>query len=276
MISLLVFVVLNFASATRARTSSAPGTGARARTCRPAERAYRLFKQQFNLDKPILFNTRFNLRTEDVAAVAAADVNLSGDVPPGDRIDAQETIDNWGTYAIPALVDILQNHPERRIRSYAALRLASSGQQPLLNQYGGEKLTPEEKALNNAIYAENTIRQWTFGPSDTEAKETDVREKWVDWFAQKRPVGLLRPRNQSEYLLRHSVREVMGQLAPTGLRHFPVDKRPVLSTVPSKLKYSITLSFSSVILVYLLSVPLGIGPRCARTRSTASSPSSCS
>ena len=37
-----------------------------------------------------------------------------------------------------------------------------------------------------------------------------------------------------------------------------IDKRPVLETVLSKLKYSITLAVSSVILIYLISLPLGI------------------
>ena len=41
-----------------------------------------------------------------------------------------------------------------------------------------------------------------------------------------------------------------------GVSH--LDKRPVLDTVISKLKYSITLAVSSVFLIYLISLPLGI------------------
>ena len=41
-----------------------------------------------------------------------------------------------------------------------------------------------------------------------------------------------------------------------GVSH--VDKRPVLQKVISKLKYSITLSFSSVLLIYAISLPLGV------------------
>lgn len=261
-ISLLVFLVLNFAPGNPGADILGAGDGAQtANLAGQQNESYRLFKQQFNLDKPILFNTRFALATADVRPVAEADVNLSGDVPPGDRIEAQEQIDNWGQYAVPALIDLLQNHPERRVRAYAALRLASGAQQPLKNQYGSERLTPEEKTANNAIYAENNqIRQWTFGPTDPEVKEAEVRGKWLDWYGTnaarwdysgfRTKVNILLFDTRFAKYWRNLIR------LDFGVSH--VDKRPVLKTVLSKLKYSVTLSFSAVLLVYLLSVPLGI------------------
>ncbi len=261
-ISLLVFVVLNFAPGNPGADILGAGDGGQsANLAGQQNESYRLFKQQFNLDKPILLNTRFNLSVADVTAVAENDVNLAGDVSPGDRIDAQEQIDNWGKYAIPALVDILQNHPERRVRSYAALRLASGGQRPLLNQYSGKRLTPEEKVINNALYAENnTIRQWTFGPSDSEAKELDVRGKWVEWFETNHDRWDYSSTGTKVSILLFDTRfaKYWQNLLKLDFGVSHVDKRPVLATVLSKLKYSITLSFTSVILVYLLSVPLGI------------------
>ena len=105
-ISLLVFLVLNFAPGNPGADILGAGDGAQtANLAGQQNESYRLFKQQFNLDKPILFNTRFALATADVRPVAEADVNLSGDVPPGERIEAQEQIDNWGQYAVPALID---------------------------------------------------------------------------------------------------------------------------------------------------------------------------
>ncbi len=262
-ISLLVFVVLNFAPGNPGADILGAGDGGQsANLAGQQNESYRLFKQQFNLDKPVLLNTRFNLTTADVEAVAEADVNLSGDVSPADRIDAQETIDNWGSYAIPSLIDLLNNHPERRIRSYAALRLATGGQRPLLNQYGGgARLTPEEKKLNNAIYAENnTIRTWTFGPTDSEVKEAEVQQKWTAWFAENRERWDWSGAGKKIEILLFDTRfaKYWANLLKLDFGISHVDKRPVLATVLSKLKYSITLSFTSVILVYLLSVPLGI------------------
>ena len=262
-ISLLVFLVLNFAPGNPGADILGAGDGGQsANLAGQQNESYRLFKQQFNLDKPILFNGRFSLSTADVEAVAKDDVNLSGEVPPADRIDAQEQIDNWGSYAIPALIELLQSHPERRIRAYAALRLASGAQRPLLNQYSGtQRLSPEEKALNNAIYSENNeIRAWTFSPTDPEAKEAEVKARWTEWFAANADRWDFTKLSTKLDIFFFDTRfaKYWANLARLDFGISHVDKRPVLQTVLSKLKYSITLSFSSVILVYLLSVPLGI------------------
>jgi peptide/nickel transport system permease protein len=261
-ISLLVFVVLNFAPGNPGADILGAGDGGQSASLAGQQNeSYRLFKQQFNLDKPVLFNTRFGLTTEDVEAVAEADVNLSGTVSAKERSEAQETIDNWGHYAIPALIDLLQNHPERRVRSYAALRLASGAQRALINQYSGGRLTPEEKKLNDEIYAENnTIRRWTFGPAAGEQREQEVRGNWVEWHRTNasRWDWSAASTKLRIFLFDTRFAKYWSNLIRLDFGVSHVDKRPVFQTVMSKLKYSITLSFSSVILVYLLSVPLGI------------------
>ncbi len=62
-ISMIIFVVLNLAPGDPSARAAADGTET---VSQDAQEAYRLFQQQFNLDKPILFNTRFSLSTEDV------------------------------------------------------------------------------------------------------------------------------------------------------------------------------------------------------------------
>ncbi len=51
----------------------------------------------------------------------------------------------------------------------------------------------------------------------------------------------------------------MGNLVSLDFGVSHVDKKPVLGTIKDKLKYSITLSLLSIIIAYLVSVPLGIG-----------------
>ncbi|MEQ8223497.1 MAG: hypothetical protein ABRQ37_14395, partial [Candidatus Eremiobacterota bacterium] len=64
-ISLIIFVILNLAPGKpggellSAEGESGEGGGAK-------RQAYLIFKQQFNLDKPIIFNTRFALKASEI------------------------------------------------------------------------------------------------------------------------------------------------------------------------------------------------------------------
>ncbi len=63
LISLIIFVVLNLAPGDPSARAAADGTET---VSQDAQEAYRLFQQQFNLDKPVLLNTRFRLEDDDV------------------------------------------------------------------------------------------------------------------------------------------------------------------------------------------------------------------
>ncbi len=62
-ISMIIFVILNLAPGDPSAQAAADGTEA---VSQDAQEAYRIFQEQFNLDKPILLNTRFRLTEEDV------------------------------------------------------------------------------------------------------------------------------------------------------------------------------------------------------------------
>ena len=66
--SLVIFVVLNFAPGTPgALMQTGEGGGAQdASTAGEQRESYRIFKEQFNLDKPVLLNTRYNLGRDEV------------------------------------------------------------------------------------------------------------------------------------------------------------------------------------------------------------------
>ena len=64
-ISLLLFLVLNLAPGRPGAQQSADlAQSARSET---TQESYRIFREQFFLDRPVLLNTRFALRPEDVA-----------------------------------------------------------------------------------------------------------------------------------------------------------------------------------------------------------------
>ena len=257
-ISFLIFVLLNFAPGNPgAQMLSAEGSQ-NAQTSGDQREAYRIFKEQFNLDKPILWNNRYSLTRTDIEDTLVTILNLDKNVPPQDRIDAQDRIEDWGRYAVPGLIDTLMTSEKIEVRALASERLAINAKKRLVGQYSKD-ISPEDKLNNKKIAKENSrIKKWFFSAGDPNA-EADVVAKWSDWWQS----------NQDEWAYTSS--DKFGILffdtrfskywynllrLDFGISH--LDKKPVLETVFSKLKYSITLAVSSVFLVYLMSLPLGI------------------
>ena len=257
-ISFLIFVLLNFAPGNPgAQMLSAEGSQ-NAQTSGDQREAYRIFKEQFNLDKPILWNNRYSLTRTDIEDTLVTILNLDKNVPPQDRIDAQDRIENWGRYAVPGLIETLMNAEKVEVRSLASERLAINAKKRLIGQYS-KNISPEDKLKNKEIAKENTrIKTWSFNAKDPTA-ETDVVAKWSDWWQKNQADWAYTSSDKLEIFLfdtRFSKYWYNLLRLDFGISH--LDKKPVLETVFSKLKYSITLAVSSVFLVYLMSLPLGI------------------
>jgi len=259
-ISLIVFIVLNFAPGNPGADILGAGDGGQsAQLAGQNQESYRLFKEQFNLDKPILLNTRFGLSPRAIRKTLGQVIADGDEVTPKEKIDAQRRLVDWGHYSVPGLVELLQTDPDQSIRSLAAQSLAMNSQRRLLKQYGG-KLTKDEREGNRAISQENErVRGWVYGNTAPAAEEAEIQAKWLSWYAEHEERWTWTGKDKLGILLFDTrFAKYWGNLARLdfGLSH--VDKRPVLAKVLSKLKYSVTLSFTSVILIYLLSVPLGI------------------
>ncbi|MEC7983864.1 MAG: ABC transporter permease [Myxococcota bacterium] len=261
-ISFLIFVLLNFAPGNPGSQMLSAEGSQNAQKSGDQRESYRIFKEQFNLDKPVLFNTRYNLAREDIESTLLSILNLDKDIPPQDRIDAQDRIEDWGGYAVPGLMDTLMNAERVEVRALASERLAINAKKRLIGQYS-KSITPEDKARNKQIAKENNrIKEWFFvaqESSRSKKSEAEVKAFWTEWWEG----------NQSEW--NYTSSDKMSVLfldtrfakywynllrLDFGISH--LDKQPVLQTVFSKLKYSITLAVSSVFLVYLMSLPLGI------------------
>ena len=101
-ISLLIFVLLNLGAGNPGGQQVSADGNQDAEKGENRE-SYRIFKEQFSLDKPVLFNTRYGLDQADVEEVLSAVLNVGGEVPVSERIAAQESLDDWGQYAVPGL-----------------------------------------------------------------------------------------------------------------------------------------------------------------------------
>ncbi|MEC8194188.1 MAG: ABC transporter permease subunit [Myxococcota bacterium] len=260
-ISLVIFVVLNFAPGTPgAQMATGEGGGQDASTAGEQRESYRIFKEQFNLDKPVLFNTRYNLEKDDVAGELSAVLNESGDVPAGRRIEAQENIENWGRYAVPGLMGVLSDETASlRMRSLASQRLTFNAQRQNKNVYK-KNLTDAERSEVKAISKANSeVRGWSFKPDATPAEANATVTQWTTWYeANASDWDYGTADRIAIFLFDTRFAKYWTNLAKLNFGVSHVDKRPVLQKVISKLKYSITLSFSSVLLIYAISLPLGI------------------
>lgn len=260
-ISLVIFVVLNFAPGTPGgQLVSGDSGGAQDASKAEQRESYRLFKEQFNLDKPILFNTRFNLDREEIELSLNTVLNLTGDVPAGERIEAQDQMENWGQYAVPGLYDVLVDESvPLNVRAKASQRLTVNGRVQNKNIYK-RNLTDEERAeIKRIVAANNEIRDWSFASDDPPERVTEVTESWKGWYATHGETWSYPGLSKAKiFFLDTRFAKYWGNLARLDFGVSHVDKRPVLLKVFSKLKYSITLSLSAVLLIYSISLPLGI------------------
>ncbi len=260
-ISLVIFVVLNFAPGTPgAQMATGESGGQDASTAGEQRESYRIFKEQFNLDKPVLFNTRYNLGKAEVAGELIAVLNESGDVSAGRRIEAQENIENWGRYAVPGLMGVLSDETASlRLRSLASQRLTFNAQRQNKNVYK-KNLTDAERSEVKAISKANSeVRGWSFKPDAPPSEAAATVTQWTTWYetnATDWDYGTAD--RMAIFFFDTRFAKYWTNLAKLNFGVSHVDKRPVLQKVISKLKYSITLSFSSVLLIYAISLPLGI------------------
>lgn len=254
-ISLLLFVVLNLAPG-RPGSQQASDMGSDARGEQGAE-SYRIFREQFFLDKPVLLNTRFLLTAEEVRTEVAI---ASGVIPKSsaDRVRAQEGLEDLGRYAVPHLVPLLDD-PDARIRDAAVYFLRRTALRPLVRPYDPDP-SPEQRALNQAIDRENEeLRALRVDTSDPEERKQAVRAAWRRWYQEHRD------RFTWSFSERVKIFFTDTRFARYWQNLFRLDfgvslvtKEPVVSTLVSKLKYSLALSVLSLLLAYAIAIPLGI------------------
>src|SRR6476620_11656201 len=101
-ISLRIFLVLNLAPGRPGKQAESADVVSNARGEATSE-SFKLFREQFNLDKPILFNTRFLLTTDELRH----QLEVAGQIVPApisERMVLQEQLEDLGSYAVPHLM----------------------------------------------------------------------------------------------------------------------------------------------------------------------------
>jgi peptide/nickel transport system permease protein len=259
-ISLVVFVVLNFAPG-RPQLAQQSADPTAAADGEQSQETYRIFKEQFSLDKPVLLNLRFALSEQEVEAALRRAAGLEP-ASLGARLQAQYELEDWGGYAVPHLVRIMDRTDaagEPRLRDLAVHYLRLGARQPLISPFDPD-LSPEVRAENRRREAENAqVRELRYAAAAPEADKQRVTAAWREWHAARA--------ERWHYTLADKLRIALfdtrfakywSNLLRLDFGVSMVSREPVIATLLSKLKYSLTLSVGSLVLAYLISIPLGI------------------
>lgn len=254
-ISLVIFVVLNVAPGRPGAQKSADF--AQSARGEQSQESFRIFREQFNLDKPVLLNTRFLLGEADIREKLEVIVGARP-APPAERIAAQEALEDYGRFAVPHLLSVAESE-RGQVRDAAAHFLRLCAVQPLEDPFA-EAPPPALQEKNRAIDAENArVRELRYPLEAPEEEKARVVAEWRRWHDEHRA--------RFETSLGKNVRTLFFEtrfarywrnLVRLDFGVSLVSREPVLRTLSSKLKYSLTLSVGSLLLAYAISIPLGI------------------
>lgn len=257
-ISLLLFVVLNFAPGRPGKQAGDVAADSRKES---SQESYRIFREQFNLDKPVLFNTLFMLKEADVDHIVR--VALGGDqVTPRDRILAQQDLEDYGSFAVPHLVSLIREYngkQEIQLRDTAVYFLRLAARQPLIDPFEPHP-APAIRAENTRIDHENEeIRELRYAFDTPEPDKRKVIDAWYAWF-ESRASRFQHSMGEKVRILFLETRfaRYWSNLLRLDFGVSLVSREPVMATLISKLKYSLSLSVVSLILAYLIAIPLGV------------------
>src|SRR5690348_15588404 len=126
-ISLLLFLILNLAPGRPGAQNG--GDLAQSMRSEVTAESYKIFREQFHLDRPVLFNTRFTLTRADVRELVRRAAGV-GRTTVAERVRAQEELEDLGQSAVPHLVFLLDEQ-DRRLRDAATYFLRIDATRPL-------------------------------------------------------------------------------------------------------------------------------------------------
>jgi peptide/nickel transport system permease protein len=259
-ISLLIFAVLNLAPGRPGALTESADVASEARG-EATQESFKLFREQFNLDKPVLINTRFLLTSAEIERA----VSIAGHVaeaPISERLQAQEWLENQGNYAVPQLMAVLTQADragQTRLRDTAAYYLRLNAPRRLLEPFNPAP-SPALRAHNDAVSAESArLGQLKYAFDAPEAEKRSALLGWQSWYAEVAPRFEYRALDKLRIFFldtrfatywRNLIRLDFGVSLAT--------RAPVMATLLSKLRYSLSLSLVSLLLAYLIALPLGI------------------
>lgn len=219
----------------------------------------RIFRAQFNLDKPLFWNDYPSLTPEEVLRTVKAVVDRQK--PLGERNEAQDSLEDWGYYAVPALIGALDLAESPAERALVIVRLRRNAKRVSPASLGKE-LTKEDRIRNREILRENLDIDERLSLDGEDASPDVVEEKarlWKQWFEERKErwswAGWAKLKL---HLFDTKFAKFWGNVVRLDLGISHVHRKPVLALIGERIRVSLALMVTSLILAYVLSIPLGI------------------
>jgi len=254
-ISVIVFIIINMAPGRPGTLRQTGDVGAYMRGEQTQE-SVRIFREQFDLDKPVLFNARFAITNEEILALLQK-IPSNSKVANMERIHAYERLQDDGYYIIPQLIHAMRTARDITLRDTAVYFLRTNSQRMI--PYPKAETAAQQEA-NHTVSIENAmLSNWRYQPESPEETKQQIIAKWNAWYDEHQ--------GRWQYTTAGKLRMFFGETRFAkywrNLLHLDfgvslVTRQPVMQTMVSKLKYSISLSIISLLLAYLISIPLGI------------------
>lgn len=279
LVVLLAFLVLNLAPGSPAQAQMSQ-QGTESTEGQITNQSYQIFKRQFNLDKPVLLNTRFWLGETDVERELQVLVDSErpvckpeGDNPDncipeekepdaGDVIDAQTQLTDWGDYIVPELFRIAKNHENLQIRRRALDQLTRNARADVVSTIGRDLTEAQKKQNRRAADLNDKLETWKVS-KDASAKAIDrtLQKNWAPWLDkpdQRERFEISTAERLRLFFLDTRFAKYLGNLAQLDFGVSHVTKRPVSETLWRRVRYTIWLTLPALLLAFFISIPIGV------------------
>ncbi len=265
-ISLLIWLVMTLAPGDPGAKSSGAGLDSgppEDLTNLEQGRSMRNFREKFGLNRPRFWNDWDTLSADEVAAALRHVEGGVGKSGARQFRDASRALDDWGTYSLGPLVELLSRLAgEPEVQDLALRYLRQNAYQVRRVYAPGHIPTAEETARDIAVGRENDrIRgpemTWARG-SPPEARQA-VIAAWQAWWAEKAPTmkrdgaGLLWNRLADTQFAKYWGNLLTGDMG----RSIRTNER-VGDMILSRMKYSLTLAVPGFLIAWVLAVLLGV------------------
>jgi hypothetical protein len=145
-ISFVIFILINLVPGTPGQLADSQGRES-ADESESKREAYRIFKEQFHLDKPVLFNFRYALEEEEILTYLSHIARQSEDPSLKNIIHAEETLESYGQYAVPHIVKIILATKNEEIRRAAVKKFSENARGRFFREYSQIEGTQAEELM---------------------------------------------------------------------------------------------------------------------------------
>ncbi|MDF1701232.1 MAG: ABC transporter permease [Planctomycetota bacterium] len=225
----------------------------------------RIFRDQFGLNRPLFWNNWVGLEKAEMQALIRTVLEGKQKHSISDIGEATEALEDFDRYAVPPLLELLEETSGAEQDAVLGWLRASAFQYPPLLQQGKQR-SEDELARDRKINLENKrldSAELNWQPGASEAERNTIVASWKAWWSEKK--------GSERWTYLDSATERLGlRIGDTqfgkywkNLLSFDFGKsfksnEPVTSIILSKMKYSLSLAVPSFLIAWILAVLLGV------------------